>query len=215
MPFPCDVDGSSYATPQQLAAAVLTRARAGEQPERGLFAARQSESLSRDEAVGLCAALVQTGQPAAVATGARLAESLGDPALGPLLLLAHEALDVGTLLAVTVDGSSVEDCVLRAAAHLLPADHPRRVDLLGLLRNAGLTAAEIKLLARSATADELSRDLSAALIEGLPEGTAGALAQAARRSEAHADAVRAASARLSPEEQVVLLTALRRAGVAP
>src|SRR5262245_9127286 len=72
-------------------------------------------------AVGLAAVLIEHPAPETVCEGARLAAALGDPQLGPLVLLALEGHDLALLLSPdpAIPGASVEDGLLAAACRLV------------------------------------------------------------------------------------------------
>lgn len=213
MPFPVELDGHTFSRPPDLAVWVFDGARAGGFPERALARAAREGRLSRDEAVGLCAALVQTADPPVVVCGARLAAAVGEPTLARLLAVAVEALDVGTLLSLADDGRSVEDHLLEAAAALLTEDDAARAALLPRLRHAGLGAAEVRVLATRATAAELRALLPAALLEGLPPGTADALAAGLDREDEVAEALLDALVALPPADRARVWAACARAGL--
>lgn len=213
MPFPATVDDQTYATPQELAAAVLQRAQSKPDTDQRLADAAHSGVLSRDEAVGLCAALIQTGRPVAVAVGARLAKRLDAPALCSLLLLAHSALDMGTLLQTTTDDTSVEDLLLGAAAALAKDNTEQRADVLSRLRIAGLGADEAQLAARHGTAKEIAQSLPSVLLEGLPDNTADAIAAGLMRGGEPKQALLDALGVLDASDKARVWMAARQMGV--
>ena len=213
MPFPIAIDGQPYDTPRALAAEIMRRALAGKRPDRDLASAAQTGALSSAEAVGLCAALIQTGQPAPVAAGARLAKELGDSSLCRLLLLAHEALDIGTLLQATDEAVSVEDLILSAASSILPDDATLRAEVLRLLRHASLVADETRVLAKYGSPEEIAFGLPGVVLEGLPPNTAAPLAQALLRGEDIAQVITPVLQKLDPSDLATLWAAATRLGV--
>ena len=213
MPFPATIDNTTYATPQELAAAVLKRAHEKPDTDHLLAQAAGAGTLSRDEAVGLCAALVQTGRPVPVAVGARLAKRLNDSALCSLLLLAHSALDMGTLLQTTTEDVSVEDLLLGAAA-ALAADHAEhRADVLQRLRVTGLGGDEIRLAAVHGTIAEIAQSLPSVLLEGLPSDTAESIATGLSRGGQFKQAILDALGSLNTSDKAKVWMAARRRGV--
>ncbi|MFT6146904.1 MAG: hypothetical protein ACJAZO_003260 [Myxococcota bacterium] len=213
MPFPATIDDKTFATPQELAAAVMHRAQHQPDTDHLLAQAAHAGVLSRDEAVGLCAALIQTGRPITVAVGARLAKRLNDPALCGLLLLAHTALDMGTLLQTAGNNTSVEDLLLGAAA-ALAADHAdHRADVLQRLRNTGQGGDEIRLVARHGTAKEIAQSLPSVLLEGLPADTAESIAAGLKRGGEPKQALLEALTTLDTADKAKVWMAARRLGV--
>lgn len=199
MPFPLDLDGNTFEAPPALAAWVFDAAKRGQFPERRLDWARREGRLSRDEAVGLAAALVQTADPVSVATGARFAVAVGDPALARLLAVAAEVLDVGTLLtSVDEEGTSVEDLLLAGAVSLLGDDADVRASLLVRLRNAGLAQLECQVLCTRGSPDEIAAHLPSVLVEGLPAGGAWGVATGLSREEPVREAILEALKALAP-----------------
>ena len=213
MPFPATVDDQTFATPQLLAAAVLLRAQTKPDTDHLLAQAAQTGVLTRDEVVGLCAALVQTGQPVAVAVGARLAKRLADPALCGLLLLAHSALDMGTLLQSAGDNTSVEDLLLGAAAALVTDNAEQRADVLRRLRITGLGGDEARLVVRHGTAAEIALSLPSVLLEGLPADCAESIAVGLKRGGAPKQAILDALSALDSADTAKVWMAARRLGV--
>jgi hypothetical protein len=213
MPFPAIVDDQTYATPQALAAAVLLRAHNKPDTDHLLARAAETGVLSRDEVVGLCAALIQTGRPVAVAVGARLAKRLGDPALCGLLLLAHTALDMGTLLQTAGDDTSIEDLLLSAAAELADGNAEQRADVLQRLRNTGLGADEARLVVRHGTAKEIALSLPSVLLEGLPADTAESIAVGLKRGGEAKQAILEALTALDSSDKAKVWMAAKRMGV--
>ncbi len=213
MPFPAIVDDQTYATPQELALAVLQRAHNKPDTDHLLAQAAATGVLSRDEAVGLCAALVQTGRPVAVAVGARLAKRLDDPALCGLLLLAHAALDMGILLQSAGDDTSVEDLLLGAAATLAADNAEHRTDVLRRLRVTGLGGDEARLVAQHGTAKEIAQSLPSVLLEGLPTDCAGAIAAGLERGGEPKQAILDALRALNTADKAKVWMAATRLGV--
>lgn len=213
MPFPATVDDQTFATPQALAAAVLQRANSKPDTDHVLAQAAQAGTLSRDEVVGLCAALVQTGRPVPVSVGARLAKRLGDPALCGLLLLAHSALDMGTLLQSAGDDTSVEDLLLGAAAALAGDNVEQRADVLSRLRVTGLGGDEVRLVARHGTAAEIALSLPSVLLEGLPPDTSESIATGLKRGGEVKQAILDALTTLGSADKTKVWMAARRLGV--
>lgn len=212
MPFPVAYDGVRHDAPPSLAAAVFAAARSGRRPDVFVVRAAREGALSRDEAVGLCAALIQTQEPAAVAAGARAAAGVGDGALLRLLVVAAGSLDVGVLLTADADGRSVEDWLLDAAVALLGDEPDVRRALLDLLRPAGLVAHEVRVLALRGDADEIAAELPAALLEGLPPGAADPVARGLLRGGDVALALIAAVEPLSVADRRAAWAAAARHG---
>ena len=154
-------------------------------------------TLSGELVGGLAAALVQTRQPGPVAEGARIAAGLGDAKYARLLQAALEALDIGVLLHIdpVLPDQSVEDALLTGMTAVADVtDTEVRADLLTRLRNAGLILAELDILLRAGSPEELRWLLPSVLAEGIPEGGRQSLKDAATR-----DDIRAALQRCLPE----------------
>jgi hypothetical protein len=127
-----------------------------------------NDSLNRQEAIGLAAALIQKGTAATACEGARLAAQLNEPSLGALILHALDGLDIGELLTidpVTGDGST-EDTLLICGQRIIDhSDKNQRHALLIHLRRAGLTENEFALLTSSGSPTEIRLWLPAILQE--------------------------------------------------
>lgn len=182
MTFPLTIGGQTVSDPPGLAALVRADAAAGgivlagQRPRGWVRALVDKGLLPAQLAVGLVAALLQDDAPPTLVECAHLARSLGDERLGAVLLSAVEAHDVAVLLVPGEEGRSVEDVLLLAAAELVDATDPAlRVPLLDRLRHAGLTAAELGVLARGGSPEEVRTWLPAILQEDLPDASALAL----------------------------------------
>lgn len=170
MPFPVTVRGQAVRTPRELAAVVLRDAAQGGGTVRegvGPAVWLLDLGLGARDLVGLAAALIALPTASAAAEGARLAVALGTPELGPLLLQAAKAHDLGVLLARDVGGEgSVEDALLEAVARVADvSDADTRTAVLALLRQGGRTDLELPVLVAHGTADELAEWLPATLVE--------------------------------------------------
>ena len=203
MTFPVTVGDRVFPHAPALLAGVLVDARAGggtiffeQPPSRWLLPLVDAGRLARETAVALAAALLRGADPAGVCEGARLAAPLNDARLLPLIRFAVEGHDIGLLLATDplCPGQSVEDALLRAWAELAGWDDPaHRGTLLERLRNAGLAEAELGVLARCGTEEEVRMWLPIVLIEGLPPGGSEALAVGCARPEPIASLFRLAA----------------------
>lgn len=196
MTFPLTIGGQTVSDPPGLAALVRADTAAGGivlpgQRPRDWVPALVAKGLLPDQlAAGLVAALLQEDSPALLVECAHLARALHDTRLGPVLLAAVDAHDVGVLLVPGEEGRSVEDLLLLAATELVDANDPSlRKPLLDHLRHAGLTAAELAVLAGGATAEEVRTWLPAILQEDLPD--AAALADLLLRDSTRAAAIEA------------------------
>jgi hypothetical protein len=197
--FPLDLPDRTLASAPDLARLVLDDAVAGggtvfsgQRPNIWLARLVHEGRLERKLAVGLCAALVRSGRPTAVAEAARLTESLDLHELADLLPAALDGLDVATLLMAEDPASerSVEDVLLGAWARVLRPDSAGSRDrLLTRLRNAGLRNLELAVLARTADPSTLSASLPPILVEDLATGDVAVLGQALVREPEVADAL--------------------------
>jgi hypothetical protein len=133
--------------------------------------------IDLDVAAALVALVLASRDPAAVAEGARLGARLPPELLRSLFPSAIDAQDTGVLLHPDpfLPARSVEDALLAAWAATVPDDITVRGHLLERLRNAGLPALEVSLLARFGTPAELRETLPQVFLEGVPPGTAEAL----------------------------------------
>ena len=214
MDFPLTLAGRTFATGPDLARAVLDDAAAGggtvvegQRPAGWLAAAVRDETVERDLVVGLCAALVQTGDPAGLVEAIDTAVELGLVELAPLLPAALDGLDMGILLHADprTDEGSVEDAPLRGWAALVSSDAGEGRDALLLrLRHAGLRGLELDVLARCGDADTVRRVLPSILTEELPVGDVAALAQALVRGAEVAGAVCDAAGPLTASQRYAI-----------
>jgi hypothetical protein len=214
MSFPIRLAGRTFETPPDLARAVLADARAGggtvvadQRPATWLAEAITAGDLPRPLGVGLCAALVQTGDPHAIVEAAAVAGAAGLTELSGLLPAALEGLDQGVLLTPdpTTPARSVEDALLAAWAALVqdPAA-PGRDALLRHLRHAGLRRLELEVVARAGDPATLRESLPAILVEELPVDDVAVLAAALVRGEAVARAVCEASGALTASQRYAI-----------
>ena len=198
MSFPLTLPRLVVDDPPALAKAVLADAEAcgstvveGLLPHQWLSQLVDDGTLPRNLALGLVAVMVQSGQPTAVAEGARLAGILRDEPLARLLDLALQGLDAGLLLHADPTGihSSVEDAVLEAWLAVAPLHEDEvRARALTKLRFAGLPELEFRVLAQHGNALELTTWLPAVAAEGLPASAPEVLAALSeeRRSQVQA-----------------------------
>jgi hypothetical protein len=184
----------------------------GQNPAQWVLALLTEGELNADEIRGLAAALIQQGTPATVAVGSRLARSLRDSALGPLLLHALGGLDVGLLLALDPlgDGTSLEDTLIRAAVDVVDStDDTMRSSLLGLLRNASLPGLELDILAKHGSVADVHRWLPAILAEHHETAMVAALRGLGRRGQPFQDAVAVALSSMPEVDRNRVLRQLR------
>ena len=175
MSFPLTALQRTWAAPPDLAQSAHTDAIAGggtvvegEGPASWIGALHHDGLLSRELAVGLCAALFQADEAGPVAEAARLAEHLGGRELADLLRLGWQGLDVGLLLAEDPfrPGRSVEDALVRALAATADlSNDDARSDVLAAARNAGHPTVELRVLLEHGSAPELRHWLPAVLLE--------------------------------------------------
>lgn len=174
----------------------------GQSPRDWVPALIDRKLLTLDLAVGLVAALLQDPSAPTLVECSHLARALGDPRLGDVLLSAVQAHDVGVLLLPGEDGHSVEDMLLIAAAQLSPAtDAEVRGKLLEGLRHAGLPTAELAVLAKAGSAEEVRTWLPALLEEDLPDGTG--IAALLTRSQTRESAIAVLLALEPPERRAL------------
>lgn len=195
MTFPLRLADRDFPDPRSLSVAVAADARAGggqvvagKAPSAWLLDEVRAGRLPAELATGLCAAMVQSTEPALLCEGARLAAGLARPELGELLRLTFQAQDIGVLLtadplaAAAGSPASVEDTLLscwwRAAN---PADPAARAAMLAAARHAGRPELELGLLTAHGTAEELVTWLPGVLREGVTADTESALAAARAR----------------------------------
>lgn len=175
MSFPLNALQRTWAAPPDLAQSAHTDALAGggtvvegQGPSTWVGALHDQELLTRELAVGLCAALFQADEPGPVAEAARLAEHLGGRELADLLRLGWQGLDVGLLLAEDPfrPGRSVEDALVHALAATADlTDDAARADVLSAARNAGHPTVELRVLLAHSTEAEVLHWLPAVLQE--------------------------------------------------
>lgn len=214
MDFPLTVAGRTYDTAPALAQAVLADAAAGggtvvdgARPAAWLARAVRDQALERAFVVGLCAALVRTGDPAGLVEGMDLAVDLELTELLPLLPAALDGLDMGILLHADPRSASgsVEDALLRGWAALVAPERTDGLDALLLrLRHAGLRGLELEVLARCGDAAAVRAILPSILTEDLPVGDVAALAEALVRGPEVAQAVCDASASLTSSQRYAI-----------
>jgi hypothetical protein len=178
--FPLRIGDHRFATPPSLAQAVREDAAAGggrvvpgQKPRDWVLGLVTAKLLPKELAVALVAALLQDPTASTLTECCHLARALSSVELGAVLMSAAESHDVGVLL-VAAPGEqdrSVEDVLLLAAADLIDAaDASLRVPLLEQLRYAGLSQAELKVLARGATDEEVRIWLPSVLLEDPVDG---------------------------------------------
>lgn len=204
------IAGVPFADAPSLARAVLDDARegggavvAGQRPAVWLAVAVRAGELSRAQAIGLSAALVQSGDAAAILEVAELAVDLDLTELAPLLRAAHDALDLGVLLRADPRSSegSVEDALLSCWAALASSSDPANLrELLIKLRNAGLRPVELQVLLTHSTPALLAEWLPLFLAEPASAQEIEQILAVRQRSDQVAQVVEAAlaSAGLAP-----------------
>jgi hypothetical protein len=165
----------------------------GKRPAEWVMDLVRAGSFDRRLAIGLAAALIQNPEVATVREGARLAQALGDPVLGPLVRRALDGHDTALLLQSDPGrpGASAEDTLLEAACPLCDlADPEVRRPLLERLRHAGLRSLEAAALLRFGDVEDLEAWLPAVLTEGLAEEHLVLLTAALAEDDARAHVVR-------------------------
>lgn len=214
MSFPLTLAGRTFDSGPDLARAVMDDAIAGggtvvdgHRPAAWLARAVREGELPRALAVGLSAALVQSGRTAGIVEVATLAADLGLTELASLLPAALDGLDVGVLL--TPDprqpDRSVEDALLDAWAAIATAeDAASRDALLGRLRHAGLRGLELRVLARTGDPETVRQVLPPILVEELPVGDVATLAEALVRGPEVASAVCEAATPLNSAQRYAI-----------
>lgn len=181
MSFPLRIGDRLIPDPPSLARAVREDAGAGggrvlpnQRPRDWVPELVAAKLIPGSLAVALVAALLQDPSPATLVECTYLARALDGRDLGVLLAKAVEAHDVGVLLVAAPgeDGRSVEDMLLLAAANLADvSDMAVRGPLLERLRNAGLTSAELAVLSRGGSAEEIRTWLPSILLEEVEDGS--------------------------------------------
>lgn len=174
--FPLRIGDRRIPDPPALAQAVREDAAAGggqllagERPRDWVMGLVATKVIERDLAIALVAALLQDPTATTLVECTHLARALGGHDLGAVLSSASEAHDVGVLLVAAPgeDNRSVEDVLLLAATALVDAtDDVLRRALLERLRNAGLSTAELQLLARGGSPEDVRTWLPSILLEG-------------------------------------------------
>ena len=196
--FPRTIAGRDFPDAPSFAAAVQSDALAGGgtvvealRPGEWLGEALARDEVDRALLVALAAALIRGAVPLSVAEAAALARGASLHELAPVLAAAVAGLDVGVLLFPDprAEDGSVEDALLQAWASVEPGDPGRTQLLLDRLRNAGLRAVELDVLARLGDVDAIRARLPPILVEDLPVEDVASLAHALARGGAVADAV--------------------------
>lgn len=220
MSFPLTVGRHTLATPPELADLVRSDAAnpgsvlADQRPAEWVRGLVDAGALEARTAVALAAALIQQADPVTIAEGARLARSLGERALGKLLVAALEGHDTGLLLQVdpAAPGRSVEDALLEASCELADLADPRiRGTLLLRLRNAALPGMELALLCEHGTLDELRSLLPAVFAEGIDDDQVPLLVRRVLRGGDAARVLLGAAAALPADQREQLTTSAERA----
>lgn len=205
MPFPLRLAGKKIENARDLGALFVADAHAhgnsvfpGEAPHVWALRLVSRGAVDVDVASALVALVLVSRDPAAVAEAARFGARLPPALLQSLFPAAIDAQDTGVLLHPDPfqPERSVEDALLAAWAATVADDIAVRGPLLERLRNAGLPALEVAILARHGTPDELRATLPQVFTEGVPAGTAEALGPILARGDDVLNAFRAVVERL-------------------
>lgn len=176
----------------------------GQKPREWVLGLVTAKLIGKDLAIALVAALLQDPTASTLTECCYLARALDSAELGAVLMSAVESHDVGVLLVAAPgeQGRSVEDVLLLAAAELIDAsDAKLRGPLLEQLRHAGLSRAELHVLARGATAEEVSIWLPAILLEDPIDGAS--LAELLLRSASRKPGIAALNALDEPRRRAL------------
>lgn len=199
MSFPLTVGDHTLATPAALAQLVHADAVGasgtvvrGQRPYQWVFGLVERGSLERRLAIGLTAALIHHPTPETVCEGARLAGTLAERLLAPVIVNALDAHDVGLLLAADPahPEASVEDALLHAAVLVCDlADPTVRRPLLERIRHAGLVDIEIPALFDHGDVLDFDTWLPAILADEVSDEVVAAIARRRARGDPCADAI--------------------------